>query len=78
MHWTQRTKARTSLYRQTAGNPHLRAIAIESLFRDKERIEHDGKKGSGYDKFVSAELTALGVGDYIPGFDDGEAPKGEI
>ncbi len=59
-----------SLYRQTIGNPYLRAIAVQALYGDLSRA-----KSSGHKKAITNELLALGEGDYSPA-DHGMAPKG--
>lgn len=62
----------TKLYRQTVGNLYLRGVIVGALYKDLERALEKGWKTKG----VKMQLTSLGEGDYIPGQDDGEPPKG--
>jgi hypothetical protein len=70
-HWTLAKPKQKSLYQQTIGNLYLRSVVIGSLYNDLLSA-----KSSGHKRFISGDLRALGEGDYIPGFDDGEPPKG--
>lgn len=74
-HWTLRKASkRPSMYIQTLGRPELRSLGIEALYGDLERARAQGNQG--YERAVTNELHALGEGDYIPGFDDGNGPIG--
>ena len=64
MNLAKKRPAKPSIYAQTCGNPYLRSIAIEALLGDLDRIEAQGKKDSGYWRFVVNQLHSLGAGDY--------------
>lgn len=70
-HWTLARPKKASLYQQTIGNLYLRSVAVTALYSDLFSA-----KSSGHKKFISGDLRALGEGDYISGYDDGEPPKG--
>lgn len=71
-HWTlAKLKPIKSLYQQTIGNLYLRSVAVDMLYKQVEQA-----KSSGHKKAIIGDLRALGEGDYISGYDDGEAPKG--
>ena len=70
-HWTLKTpKKIKSMYSQTVGNPYLRSVATEVLFRQLGTA-----KSNGHIKAITNDLRAMGQGDYLEA-DHGEAPKG--
>lgn len=69
-HWTNRKPKKKSMYQQTIGNPYLRSVAIEMLFKQLQTA-----KSPGHKKAIAMDLRALGQEDYLEA-DNGEPPKG--
>jgi len=69
-HWTNRKPTKKSIYQQTVGNPYLRSVATDMLYKQMESA-----RSTGHKKAITNDLRALGQGDYLT-LDHGEPPKG--